>query len=151
MLHLYDHHAIVGEVFPEKFKYRVYEQTPVDMNDRKFWIKEKEKPFETKSFYIKDHSNTGISKEKRREISHYICHHATPAAFNKSYDFFFNNCEHFASFCSTGILESEQVQDFVAGIVHLCIIGGLNLLGYTLMISQYAIGFCLIDANFLQQ
>lgn len=35
------------------------------------------------------------------------------------YNLLFNNCEHFATWCKTGISESKQVQDFIPSIKHL--------------------------------
>jgi len=34
----------------------------------------------------------------------------------KKYNLLFNNCEHFATWCKTGINESQQVQDFIPTI-----------------------------------
>lgn len=31
----------------------------------------------------------------------------------KKYNFLFNNCEHFASWCKTGVSESQQIKDFI--------------------------------------
>lgn len=116
--HLYDHHAIVGEVFPEKGKYTAYEQsTPPNKDELKATgkasIREIEKRFDTKSLYKINHRRTGISNDEVKKMAHYICHHATQIDFIKKYNLIFNNCEHFANFCATGQRESFQIQQFV--------------------------------------
>jgi hypothetical protein len=37
----------------------------------------------------------------------------------KKYNLLFNNCEHFATWCKTGIATSRQIQEFVPIITHL--------------------------------
>jgi hypothetical protein len=41
----------------------------------------------------------------------------------RKYNLLFNNCEHFATWCKTGISESVQIKDFVPIIAHLKTVG----------------------------
>lgn len=41
----------------------------------------------------------------------------------QKYNLLFNNCEHFATWCKTGISESEQIRDFIPIIAHLKTVG----------------------------
>ncbi|VDI16441.1 Hypothetical predicted protein [Mytilus galloprovincialis] len=141
---LYDHHAIVEKLFPEKSKYRVYEQSSSSEPNKyglrgKAWIKEIEKPFETKSLFKKDHEDSEISKENRRKTAHYICHHARPVEFEKTYNVLFNNCEHFVTVCSLRLHESQQVQEVIAGIIQCCIITILYFIGGKLTAMESSI------------
>ncbi|XP_052076057.1 uncharacterized protein LOC127714125 [Mytilus californianus] len=113
--HLYDHHAIVGEVLPEEGKYTVYEQSaPSNKNELKLTgkasIKEIEKRFDNKSLYKIDHGKTALSNYEVQKMAHFICHHGSHLDFMKTYNLLFNNCEHFANFCATGQRESYQIQ-----------------------------------------
>ncbi|CAC5384706.1 unnamed protein product [Mytilus coruscus] len=88
---LYDHHAIVGEVFPEKGIYTAYEQsTPPNKDELKATgkasIREIEKRFDTKSLYKINHGRTGISNDEVKKMAHFICHHATQIDFIKKYN-----------------------------------------------------------------
>lgn len=41
----------------------------------------------------------------------------------QKYNLLFNNCEHFATWCKTGISESVQIKDFIPVIAHLKTVG----------------------------
>ncbi|GFE69760.1 lecithin retinol acyltransferase family protein [Chroococcus sp. FPU101] len=41
----------------------------------------------------------------------------------RKYNLLFNNCEHFATWCKTGISESVQIKDFIPVIAHLKTVG----------------------------
>lgn len=113
--HLYDHHAIVGDVRPEKGKYTVYEQSATSNKNElkltgKASIKEIEKQFDNNSLYKIDHGKTAMSNYEVKKMAHFICHHDSHHDFMKTYNLLFNNCEHFANFCATGQRESYQIQ-----------------------------------------
>lgn len=115
---VYNHHAIVGEVYPEKGKYTAYEQSSVSNAKEnifrgKAMIKETEKSFDADSMYKIDYIGTGITKADARNNAHFICHHATYSIFQiKPYNFLLNNCEHFTNFCALGLCVSFQSQEF---------------------------------------
>lgn len=48
-----------------------------------------------------------------RDVVAIAIHFYEKETWNGPYDIFRNNCEHFATFCKTGILESKQVQDYI--------------------------------------
>lgn len=109
---IYHHHAIVGEVYPEKGMYTVYEQSPNINGSQtsKASIKENLKCFYPTSLYTLHHENTAISKVDSKERAHYICHHARRGRFvHTQYNLITNNCEHFAYFCATGDPKSYQI------------------------------------------
>lgn len=149
--HLYDHHAIIEELNPEKLNpgkgnYRVYEQSSLFNEHKsrgKASIKEIKKPFESTSFFRIDHEETSISKNEIRKTAHYICHHAPPVYFAKGYNVIRNNCEHYAIFCVTGVSESQQAQKFVAGTIELSIILTLHLMESTFNVVYSAITMCI--------
>lgn len=118
---IYGHHAIIGDVDQGKGTYTAYEQSP-NMNwsqTGKASIKENEKIFYKNSCYILDHGNTGISNVEAKKMAHYICYHDRDGFLNKAYNLIFNNCEHFANYCATGIHISHQIRHICHLIRHI--------------------------------
>ena len=48
-----------------------------------------------------------------------VIHRANSRLGENNYNFLFNNCEHFATWCKTGISESKQVIDFIPTVKKL--------------------------------
>lgn len=111
--HLYEHHAIVGEVFLEDGKYTAYEQASQNIKViGKASIQENNKEFDGTPLYKIDYGDAGTPKGEVKKRAHFICHHANSKNcpdFDKTYNVFNSNCEHFANFCATGICKSYQI------------------------------------------
>jgi hypothetical protein len=56
-------------------------------------------------FYVKDYS-TSFTPDV-------VIHRAETRLGERNYNLIFNNCEHFATWCKTGVSHSSQVQDFI--------------------------------------
>jgi hypothetical protein len=52
-------------------------------------------------------------------IPEVVVHRAQSRLGEQKYNFLFNNCEHFATWCKTGISYSKQIREFIPVIAHL--------------------------------
>jgi hypothetical protein len=94
---LYEHHGIDcgdGSVIHYRKGTEVIERTPIDT----FMLGES-------TFYVKDYS-TSFTPDV-------VIHRAETRLGERNYNLIFNNCEHFATWCKTGVSHSSQVQDFI--------------------------------------
>lgn len=151
-LKLYDHHAIVGEVFQDKGIYTVYEQSSSSyMYDFNFFgkatIKKHKKTFDTEPFHKIDHGEKALPRDEVCQTAHYICHHAAPVFFNTRYNVITNNCEHFAYFCATGLRRSLQVQESSTAFKRYCMVQSRFVMMNLMTMSMPILQWCIIKAE----
>lgn len=68
-----------------------------------------------------------LTEGRKVYIKHYttcfipdaVIHRAMSRLGEREYNLLFNNCEHFATWCKTGISESRQVRDFVPALSYI--------------------------------
>jgi hypothetical protein len=110
-------------VYRELFNFRgVYEHHGIDCGDGT--VIHYRKPSET----IERTSWAIFSRDNSVYIQNYpqgfcfiadiVVERAKSRLGEQKYNILFNNCEHFATWCKTGISESKQIRDFLPGISH---------------------------------
>jgi hypothetical protein len=70
------------------------------------------------TIYIRDYTRTGYYF-----ISDVVVQRAESRLGEQKYNLIFNNCEHFATWCKTGLSISQQIQEFIPVITHLQAVG----------------------------
>ncbi len=101
----------------------VYEHHGIDCGDRSvIHYRKGTETIERTSFAI-----FAIDAMSKVYVKHYstcfipdvVVHRAESRLGERNYNLLFNNCEHFANWCKTGVSESQQVRDFIPAIAKI--------------------------------
>ncbi|NEN88940.1 MAG: NC domain-containing protein [Okeania sp. SIO3H1] len=99
----------------------VYEHHGIDCGDGTVihYRKGKETIERTSKEYFTDRRKVYVKRYPVRYIADTVIQRAESRLGERKYNIVFNNCEHFATWCITGVSHSQQVKNFIPLLYHI--------------------------------